>query len=74
MVMNVPDNGHNDANNLSESFPLMNALMVKQQPLPDYPNVTNESTTMTVSMTFEQSNSEQRKIVEAQRERAAMCI
>ena len=53
------DGGAGAMADLSESFPLMNALVVKQQVPPEYPNVThnNESTSMSVSFTLEHSPS-----------------
>ena len=57
MLAMAPNEPHK-AGDLSESFPLMNALVVKQQLPPEYPNLThNESTSMSVSFTLEHSPS-----------------
>jgi len=59
MVTNMQ--GNEKVADMSESFPAVDRLDVRQTPLPDYPDVTNEvdliaSTSMTVSFTLDQSN------------------
>ena len=51
-------------NDLSESYPLMNNLVVMQQPQPDYPNMTNNeytSSSLNLSMTVLDSSKQQNR-------------